>query len=48
MRRQVAYLLVYGHLPRSAELDRWSGEVMRHSAVPTPVEAVVQVRIKLN
>ena len=38
--RQVAYLLVYGHLPPRAELERWTEAVMRHSAVPVTVENV--------
>ncbi len=37
---QVAYLLVYGHLPPRAELERWTEAVMRHSAVPVTVENV--------
>jgi citrate synthase len=34
---QVAYLLVYGHLPLPKELARWEEAVMRHSAVPVTV-----------
>jgi citrate synthase len=38
---EVAYLLVYGHLPLPKELARWEEAVMRHSAVPVTVENVV-------
>lgn len=38
---QVAYLLLHGHLPTAAESARWEEAVMRHSAVPQTVEAVV-------
>mmetsp|Transcript_16404 Transcript_16404/g.49162 ORF Transcript_16404/g.49162 Transcript_16404/m.49162 type:complete len:532 (-) Transcript_16404:598-2193(-) len=38
---EVAYLLVYGHLPTAKELARWEEAVMRHSAVPVTVENVV-------
>lgn len=40
---EVAYLLVYGHLPVAAELQRWEEAVMRHSAVPVTVENSVAV-----
>lgn len=37
---QVAYLLVYGHLPTPPELARWEEAVMRHSSIPTTVQNV--------
>ena len=38
---EVAYLVVYGHLPSTEQLTRWEEAVMRHSALPTAVENVI-------
>lgn len=35
---EVAHLVVYGKLPDTAESERWSEAVMRHSALPVAVE----------
>lgn len=38
---EVAYLVIYGHLPSTSQISRWEETVMRHSALPIAVENVV-------
>lgn len=38
---QVAFLIMYGHLPNAEELANWDEALMRHSAIPKAVEDAV-------
>ena len=38
---QVAFLIMYGHLPSAEELANWDEALMRHSAIPKAVEDAV-------
>ncbi len=38
---QVAFLIMYGHLPSAEELSNWDEALMRHSAIPKAVEDAV-------
>jgi citrate synthase len=38
---EVSYLVVYGSLPNTSQLQRWTEAVMRHSALPVSVEATI-------
>jgi len=38
---EVAYLLLYGALPAKKQLENWNEAVMRHTALPVAVRAVI-------
>ncbi|TPX55492.1 hypothetical protein PhCBS80983_g05273 [Powellomyces hirtus] len=39
---EVSYLLIYGELPTTAQLDMWTGQVMRHTFIHTRVQELMK------
>lgn len=38
---EVSYLVIYGHLPGSEQMEKWNETIMRHSALPVAVEDAI-------